>query len=115
MPVTDRFGVEMFRHLRIVRPLFHCLADQPAVFKDTAEIDMAGSELRIGLQTGAECLYGARAVAELAERDGIVEIGKMNDGIVVVECDPGLVEFHSSGSLAGSIERLGHAQQIHET
>lgn len=64
MPMAHRFGVEMFRRLGIMRPLFHCLADQPAVFKDTTEIDMAGSELRIGLQTGAECLYGARAVAE---------------------------------------------------
>jgi hypothetical protein len=71
--------------------------------------------LRIGLQTGAERLHGARAVAKLAERNGIVEIGEMNDGIIVVERNPGLVEFRSRGSLTGSTERLGYAQQIHET
>ena len=47
--MLNRFGIEIFRGLGILRPLLHRLTDQAGIFKHATEIDVAGSELRIGL------------------------------------------------------------------
>lgn len=70
---------------------------------------------RVGFQAGAECLDGTRGIATLTENDSIVEVSEMDSGTIVVECDPCLVEFRSSGVLTCAIESLGQAQQIQKT
>ncbi len=78
------------RQFRIGAPLLDRLRRQPRILQGAPEIDVGGPEFRIELQAGAQRVDGARKVALLPERDGIIEQDEMQIGMRVVEGDPSL-------------------------
>jgi hypothetical protein len=104
--VVDGIAVDRRQDVDEPHPFAHRAFALALGVEQRAEIDIGRIEIGLQPDGRAEGIDGARRVAKLAQHDAIVEIDRMEHGVIRVVGDPGLVEIGSLRSPAGGLQLL---------
>jgi hypothetical protein len=69
----------------------NCSSYLTPFFENSAQIDIGWAKIRVEPYAFSKCIHGPGAVAHSNERDSIVKIDGIKEGVAFVERYPGLV------------------------